>query len=134
MKCRCQIFFGICCLQTMSQGASLTMINARRCWHGSYDSGPLSDSTTCYRRSPGAGAWLYIISRKANRTLSKQARDELHLSALGFNGLYWENAEAPKAALKHTRTWLHQKSLTIAGGTAEVQRNIIAKRVLGLPD
>jgi alkylation response protein AidB-like acyl-CoA dehydrogenase len=33
-----------------------------------------------------------------------------------------------------TRTWLHQKSLTIAGGTAEVQRNIIAKRVLGLPD
>ena len=39
-----------------------------------------------------------------------------------------------KAALKQTRTWLHQKSLTIAGGTAEVQRNIIAKRVLGLPD
>ena len=67
-------------------------------------------------------------------TLAKQQRDEIHLSALGFNGLYWDSEEVPKDALKHTRTWLHQKSLTIAGGTAEVQRNIIAKRVLGLPD
>lgn len=67
-------------------------------------------------------------------TLLKQERDELHLSALGFNGLYWESEEIPQKAIEHTRTWLHQKSLTIAGGTAEVQHNIIAKRVLGLPD
>ena len=67
-------------------------------------------------------------------TLSKQERDELHLSALGSNGLGWEGDEFPKEALKHTRTWLLQKSLTIAGGTAEIQLNIIAKRVLGLPD
>ena len=67
-------------------------------------------------------------------TLSKQERDELHLSALGSNGLGWEGDEFPKEALKHTRTWLQQKSLTIAGGTAEIQLNIIAKRVLGLPD
>jgi alkylation response protein AidB-like acyl-CoA dehydrogenase len=71
---------------------------------------------------------------KLTGTLLKQERDELHLSALGFNGLYWESDDVSKAALKQTRTWLHQKSLTIAGGTAEVQRNIIAKRVLGLPD
>ena len=67
-------------------------------------------------------------------TLSKQERDELHLSALGSNGLGWEGDEFPKEALKHTRTWLQQKSLTMAGGTAEIQLNIIAKRVLGLPD
>ena len=32
------------------------------------------------------------------------------------------------------RNWLRQKALTIAGGTQEIQLNIIAKRVLGLPD
>lgn len=67
-------------------------------------------------------------------TRLKQARDELHLAALGSNGLGWESDEIPKEALKHTRTWLQNKSLTIAGGTAEIQLNIIAKRVLGLPD
>jgi len=67
-------------------------------------------------------------------TLLKQERDELHLSALGTDGLGWEGDEFPKEALKHTRTWLQNKSLTIAGGTAEIQLNIIAKRVLSLPD
>tara|TARA_B110000211_G_C13855656_1_gene454189 strand:+ start:206 stop:325 length:120 start_codon:yes stop_codon:yes gene_type:complete len=38
------------------------------------------------------------------------------------------------AAVKHTRTWLGQKSLMIAGGNAEIWLNIIAKRILGLPD
>jgi len=67
-------------------------------------------------------------------TRLKQERDELHLAALGFDGLGWEGEDIPKEALKHTRTWLQNKSLTIAGGTAEIQLNIIAKRVLGLPD
>jgi alkylation response protein AidB-like acyl-CoA dehydrogenase len=67
-------------------------------------------------------------------TLLKQERDELHLAALGSHGLGWESDEIPKEALKHTRTWLQNKSLTIAGGTKEIQLNIIAKRVLGLPD
>jgi len=71
---------------------------------------------------------------KLTGTLLKQERDELHMAALGFDGLGWESEAIPKQALKHTRTWLAQKSLTIAGGTAEIQRNIIAKRVLGLPD
>jgi len=33
-----------------------------------------------------------------------------------------------------TRTWLRSKASTIAGGSSEVQLNIIAKQVLGLPD
>ena len=32
------------------------------------------------------------------------------------------------------RLWLEAKSISIAGGSNEIQLNIIAKRVLGLPD
>jgi acyl-CoA dehydrogenase len=44
----------------------------------------------------------------------------------------WD-AETNSATGK-TKEFLYNKSLTIAGGTKEVQLNIIAKRVLGLPD
>jgi alkylation response protein AidB-like acyl-CoA dehydrogenase len=36
--------------------------------------------------------------------------------------------------LEATREWLQTRATTIYGGTNEVQANIIAKRVLGLPD
>lgn len=63
---------------------------------------------------------------KLSGALHKQAGDELLLSAMGTTALDED--------CKQTKTWLYQKSLTIAGGTKEVQLNIIAKRVLGLPD
>ena len=31
------------------------------------------------------------------------------------------------------RQYLYDRSMTIAGGTTEVQRNIVAQRILGLP-
>ena len=36
--------------------------------------------------------------------------------------------------LKATEEFLHWRTTTIYGGSSEVQANIIAKRVLGLPD
>jgi hypothetical protein len=32
-----------------------------------------------------------------------------------------------------TRGWLEDRKMVIAGGTAQVRKNIIAERVLGLP-
>ena len=81
-------------------------------------------------RAPGFGS---SVVKLAGAVLMKE-RHELHLSALGQQGIGWEADGFSTAELNATRTWLRQKSLTIAGGTAEVQLNIIAKRVLGLPD
>ncbi len=63
-----------------------------------------------------------------------KARAELQVSIMGTRGVGWEkdNYSADEAAT--TRSWLAGKARSIAGGSNEVQRNIIAKRVLGLPD
>ena len=47
----------------------------------------------------------------------------------GDAGGYSSDAEA-----EIKRAWLAGKASSIAGGSNEVQLNIIAKRVLGLPD
>lgn len=64
-------------------------------------------------------------------------RYELLLQALGTKALGWatQNHEDFSAEdLKVTREWLRSKGNSIEGGTAEIQLNVIAKRVLGLPD
>lgn len=71
---------------------------------------------------------------KLTGALHTMEGDELLLSAMGSQGIGWEGEGFERSETDATRTWLRQKSLTIAGGTKEVQLNIIAKRVLGLPD
>jgi len=61
-------------------------------------------------------------------------RYELLMQALGSQSLGWEGAGFADAELQVTREWLRSKANSIEGGTSEVQLNIIAKRVLGLPD
>lgn len=65
--------------------------------------------------------------------LSK-TQQELLLKARGTQALGWEGDSFSPEELELTRTWLGSKAASIAGGTNEVQLNIIAKRVLGLPD
>ncbi len=64
-------------------------------------------------------------------------RYELLLKALGTQGLGWSSqdySDFSAQELNTTREWLRSKGNSIEGGTAEIQLNVIAKRVLGLPD
>ncbi len=59
---------------------------------------------------------------------------EMQVSLMGSQGYGWEGDSFTDVELEATRTWLASRSVTIYGGTNEIQNNIIAKRVLGLPD
>ena len=71
---------------------------------------------------------------KLTGALNAQDGHELVVSAMGLQGVGWDGQGFAADELEATREWLRQKALTIAGGTQEIQLNIIAKRVLGLPD
>jgi alkylation response protein AidB-like acyl-CoA dehydrogenase len=61
-------------------------------------------------------------------------RQELLVSIMGTQGLGWEGEGFSAAELAQARGWLRSKGNSIEGGTSEIQLNVIAKRVLGLPD
>jgi alkylation response protein AidB-like acyl-CoA dehydrogenase len=63
-----------------------------------------------------------------------QRRRELQGQILGPQALGWEGAGFEDHELVATRDWLRSRGNTIEGGTSEIQLNIIAKQVLGLPD
>ncbi len=60
-----------------------------------------------------------------------KSRLELMLAVDGFNGLSWEGEASKNGQL--ARGFCRSKGNSIEGGTSEVQLNIIAKRILGLP-
>ncbi len=78
-------------------------------------------------RAPGAESSMF----KYYGTEQNKNRYELMLRVLGSRALGWA---ANDAELETTQGWLRSKANSIEGGTSEVQLNIIAKRVLGLPD
>jgi alkylation response protein AidB-like acyl-CoA dehydrogenase len=61
-------------------------------------------------------------------------RTALSVRIAGPQGLGWEGPGYDDEELDLTRQWLRARGNSIEGGTSEVQLNIIAKRVLGLPD
>jgi len=66
---------------------------------------------------------------------SEQERDkfELLLDMMGVRALGASGPGFDGGELALTRAWLDSFTQTIAGGSSEVQLNVIAKRVLGLP-
>ena len=59
---------------------------------------------------------------------------ELLLDAMGYRALGWEDDSFTEQEQAINRAWLNSFSQTIAGGSSEVQLNVIAKRVLHLPE
>ena len=66
-------------------------------------------------------------------TSEQQRKDELMLAILGNRGLSWQDEAFTGNEKKLVQNWAFNKSYTVAGGTSEIQLNIIAKRALGLP-
>jgi alkylation response protein AidB-like acyl-CoA dehydrogenase len=79
---------------------------------------------------PGAASSFF----KLYGTELNQRRRELMIHIAGPQALGWEGAGFNPEELGLTRDWLRSRGNTIEGGTSEVQLNIIAKQVLGLPD
>ena len=70
---------------------------------------------------PGAESSIF----KLFGTELNQRRWELGVAITGSEALLWEHPLG--------RQWLRSRGNSIEGGTSEVQRNIVARRVLGLP-
>jgi alkylation response protein AidB-like acyl-CoA dehydrogenase len=82
---------------------------------------------------PGIGGSVFKLSfsehAQALGDLGMEVLDRAALSAdplVGLDGTPLDNAE-------HVHNWFKSISLTIAAGTSQVQRNIVAERILGLP-
>lgn len=76
-----------------------------------------------------ASSVLKAIAAKHN-----QDKHELMLEIMGQAALGWEGAPFDGEELDICRHWLRTKANSIEGGTSEIQYNIVARQVLGLPD
>jgi alkylation response protein AidB-like acyl-CoA dehydrogenase len=63
-----------------------------------------------------------------------KARSELMVESMGAQGLGWTGDGFSEPERLAVRGWLRTKANSIEGGTSEVNLNVVAKRVLGLPD
>ena len=73
------------------------------------------------------------ILKNAASTVA-QDRAELLVELMGHQGLGWEGEGYSREELATVRGWLTGKAISIYGGSFEIQNNIIAKNILGLPE
>ena len=73
------------------------------------------------------------IMKNANSRINTD-HCEMTIEAMGLNGLGWDGEAFSPQERAAGRAYLRIKSSTIAGGSSEIQNNIISKRILGLPD
>lgn len=71
---------------------------------------------------------------KNSATRIAQGKAELTLEMMGSQGIGWEGDVYSGEELNAVREWLWGKAISIYGGAYEIQNNIIAKNILGLPE
>ncbi|WP_408895453.1 acyl-CoA dehydrogenase family protein [Nocardioides sp. R1-1] len=76
----------------------------------------------------GAGSIFKLAWATWHRTLGEVAMD-----VAGRDGLLTRGGDAPYDLDEHQRLFLFSRADTIYGGSDEIQRNILAEKVLGLP-
>ncbi|MFV0277461.1 MAG: acyl-CoA dehydrogenase family protein [Parahaliea sp.] len=86
------------------------------------------------RETSGASASVLASVLKVAAAKTNQQRGELAIEALGSAGLCWGDSAVTPETAREVKAWLRGKGNSIEGGTSEINLNIIAKRVLGLPD
>jgi alkylation response protein AidB-like acyl-CoA dehydrogenase len=79
------------------------------------------------RVNPHLSAAMKLVTTSLTQEFSETA-----MEILGPYAALMDDAHAPSNG-RWARQYLGDRSMTIAGGTSEVQRNIVAQRILGLP-
>ena len=78
---------------------------------------------------------LRLTQRRVEKHREKKAAEERQMEPERKDLIAWaKKAPIEPDQLDVTRQWLRSKGNSIEGGTSEIQLNVIAKRVLGLPD
>jgi len=79
------------------------------------------------RMNPHLSAAMKLTTTQLTQEFSETA-----MEVLGPYAALMDDSHAPSNG-RWARQYLGDRSMTIAGGTSEVQRNIVAQRILGLP-
>lgn len=77
---------------------------------------------------PGIGGSVF----KLHYTEVRHRLGDLAMRVLGRGGLSLDDLDGLRVG-EHVRGWMHAMSISIAAGTSQIQRNIVAERILGLP-
>ena len=78
---------------------------------------------------PGAESSIFkVVGTELN-----MRRWEVAMEIAGLDGLGWDGEGYAARDRALARQWLRSRGNSIEGGTSEIQRNILARRVLGLP-
>ena len=67
-------------------------------------------------------------------TENQKAKSKLIVDMMGFNGVGWDENIFTENEHHRTYEWMSSLAITIAGGSSEVQLNLISGKALGLPN